>query len=551
MAKIYLKSDPEPSRRARPSWRRQFFWLLPLVIPMALVVEHWRGHYALAALERDMRAQGEVLDPERLCPPSAAEDAEFLDKLAQAVALLPQGLKDYAGSMEGIVAENPWQVRRGSQEPQPLPPGGGKAAITWRELDTLVDEGETALRRLRGLMMNPAPSIGLDFAKRLRESDASPSLVNVRIAAQAVHAATLAELNRGNLPGALEDLEALYAFNRLHVNEPLLANYMMRVAVLGLSDDACWDALQAGGWSAPQLARLQQVCQCDEMLSQMAATHKAERVSRLYSFQWFASHSYEDWQRRYQAVDGVFESMGRKLPVCDTGVAVRRWRQWVFLPLWRFAWADQEEVHYLRTVEKELGILRKAVRQQSWSELNQQLAKCYRDYRPRTASWRFYVRLPLVDGLFDIAGGSAVPTHGYPYPDYSKAWFTTMKNLTIHEMVKTVIALNRYKLRHARWPDSLDALTPEFLSAPPRDFMDGHVLRYRLQPNGSFTLYSVGQDGRDGGGDQTLASANRNAADWSPWEGHDWVWPQSVAWAEAGRNARVAAKAPPSAWAVR
>jgi hypothetical protein len=100
-----------------------------------------------------------------------------------------------------------------------------------------------------------------------------------------------------------------------------------------------------------------------------------------------------------------------------------------------------------------------------------------------------------------------------------------MKQLTIHEMVKTTIALNRYKLRHGQWPERLEALAPAFLTALPRDLMDGGVLRYRREPDGRFTLYSVGQNGTDDGGDSMPLSPVREARDFSPWSGQDWVWP--------------------------
>ncbi len=375
-------------------------------------------------------------------------------------------------------------------------------------------------------MNNPAPSMGDDRAKRLRESDVIPNFVTVRQAAQALQTATLAQLHRGDLSGALENLEALAAFSRLYASEPLLTCYMIRVAILGLADDVCWDALQAEGWSEAQLARLQHACQGDELLQQMPGVGEAEKVVRLLSIRRFASGSYEDWMNRYEE---FYQSFGFKPPACDAAQAVRLWRQWVFHPLWRFAWADQEQVHFLRSVQGELLALRETTQRPSWAELSRQLAGNHQDYSPPAASWRLYTTLPLIDRMSDVLGGSAIPVRGYPYPDLSRAWLTTMRNLTWHEMARTVIALNRYRLRHGQWPDSLEALMPELLVAPPRDLMDGQVLRYRPQPDGRYVLYSVGQDGSDDGGDPTPPSSGDNAQYRSPWDGRDWVWPRLAA----------------------
>jgi hypothetical protein len=121
-----------------------------------------------------------------------------------------------------------------------------------------------------------------------------------------------------------------------------------------------------------------------------------------------------------------------------------------------------------------------------------------------------------------------------------------MRRLTQHEMVKTVIAMKRHELRHGEWPARLAALTPAFLPAIPRDFMDGQELRYRLQSDGSFTLYSVATDGRDDGGDPSPVSSDQYLRDNSEWGGRDWVWPQLATNASASTRAAHSTAVPSS-----
>ena len=111
-----------------------------------------------------------------------------------------------------------------------------------------------------------------------------------------------------------------------------------------------------------------------------------------------------------------------------------------------------------------------------------------------------------------------------------------MKNLTLHQMVSAAVALKRYELRHGQLPQSLALLVPEFLAQAPQDCMDGHPLRYGLNGDGSFTLYSVGQDGLDEGGDPSTADSDQERQNTSPWAGRDWVWPRAVADAKAGAS---------------
>jgi hypothetical protein len=137
-------------------------------------------------------------------------------------------------------------------------------------------------------------------------------------------------------------------------------------------------------------------------------------------------------------------------------------------------------------VQREIAGLRESAQQSSWLRLKVQLAANHQGYRAPTAAWRFYVGLPFVDHLMEPTGGPGIPAPAYPYPDFSRAYFTTMKNLTLHEMVITAIALRRYELRHGKPPGSLALLVPDFLAAPPSDLMDGQPLRYRLNSEGSF-----------------------------------------------------------------
>jgi len=90
------------------------------------------------------------------------------------------------------------------------------------------------------------------------------------------------------------------------------------------------------------------------------------------------------------------------------------------------------------------------------------------------------------------------------------------------ELTTTALAIKRYQLRHGRYPSELGALVPAFLPAIPRDPADGKPLRYRLHPDGSFLLYSIGEDGVDDGGDASPAVKTENI-NWV--KGRDYVWP--------------------------
>jgi hypothetical protein len=61
-------------------------------------------------------------------------------------------------------------------------------------------------------------------------------------------------------------------------------------------------------------------------------------------------------------------------------------------------------------------------------------------------------------------------------------------------------ALERHRMARGHFPDSLNALAPDFVEKLPHDIISGEPLKYRLSSDGSFILYSVGWNEKDDGG---------------------------------------------------
>ena len=103
---------------------------------------------------------------------------------------------------------------------------------------------------------------------------------------------------------------------------------------------------------------------------------------------------------------------------------------------------------------------------------------------------------------------------------------TTVKSAhaeTDRSMVLCAVALKRYALRHGRPAPDLNSLVPEFLPVVPTDYMDGKSLKYHLNADGTWRLYSVGDDGRDDDGDPSPTKPDQ--AYRAIWRGKDAVWP--------------------------
>lgn len=106
-------------------------------------------------------------------------------------------------------------------------------------------------------------------------------------------------------------------------------------------------------------------------------------------------------------------------------------------------------------------------------------------------------------------------------PNLNKASQTTAYNQTQVNEGQIACALERYHLAHSEYPDSLDALVPQFIETIPHDIMGGQPLHYRRTDDGKFLLYSIGWSEQDDGG--RVAPHNEyGSVDFAR---GDWVWP--------------------------
>ena len=111
-------------------------------------------------------------------------------------------------------------------------------------------------------------------------------------------------------------------------------------------------------------------------------------------------------------------------------------------------------------------------------------------------------------------------------PNWRRAYQVAFRTETRRSLTVASIALRRYELRHGRPAPDLAALVPEFLERVPVDFMCGQPLRYRVLFDGQGRLYSVGEDGRDDGGDSQPVDACKDYS--SLWNDRDAVMPRLV-----------------------
>jgi len=185
---------------------------------------------------------------------------------------------------------------------------------------------------------------------------------------------------------------------------------------------------------------------------------------------------------------------------------------------WRVAWSHSDQLGMLKGIQIQIETFRSV-------QTNQTFSSALSLYKTRMADIGLLTATKDDDGWSLIVDGSGLQTmFSSSIPALSKLLHKVMVTEALKQLTVTAIALKRHQLRHGNLPPDLAALVPEFLPAVPRDPVNAQPLHYKLNSDGTFLLYSVGEDAEDNDGDPKPAEAKTKSTSWQG--GRDWVWPQ-------------------------
>ncbi len=133
---------------------------------------------------------------------------------------------------------------------------------------------------------------------------------------------------------------------------------------------------------------------------------------------------------------------------------------------------------------------------------DEQLVRYFNQYRDdydrllQYSALPYYEALPLIED-FDGFTPNVISNAIMPSMARTMAAYT-LRDTRLQGAI-TVAAVEAYRVESGAYPNSLDALVPDYLSNPAIDPFTGDSLRYQPRPNG-YRLYSVGTDMQDNGG---------------------------------------------------
>jgi hypothetical protein len=306
-----------------------------------------------------------------------------------------------------------------------------------------------------------------------------PNFVNVRLAAQTLAQRAQCYLLLGQPEKALSEVTLLHDLCRLLEGAPTgkpitLVAAMINVAVTGLYVETVADGMRLKAWNESQLVALQK--QLNEI--------------NLPPFVAEALHEEQVGSCRIIEIYVLNNKKNPKFPYWLRG--------WIYQNLVTVAMLDQKVIDSFEPVT---DLVVPHIMDSSHHEIETKLS--------HLSPYSFFATIFI--------------------PNFTKAMQTTVHNQTLANEAQIVCALECYRLSHGDYPESLEALAPQFIEKLPHDIIGSQPsqssgsasqpLHYRRIGDGKFLLYSVGWNEKNDGGQVVLKPDGSEDL-----EKGDWVW---------------------------
>ena len=261
-------------------------------------------------------------------------------------------------------------------------------------------------------------------------------------------------------------------------NCPMLVEAMIDVAISGLYVSIVQDGLRLRAWREPELAAMQKQLTDINLLPLVRASFNAEQAASCRTFEITPPAEY--WKLFFSPMrkPGLWEKLENPT--------------FLFLRFAPRGWMYQNMCEGALLEQRILGTLDIPNNQVLPGKLENVATEIGAAGRHRSP-YNFLAVMAL--------------------PNYVRASQTMARNQTLANEALIACGLERYRLAHGQYPETLESLVPQFAAKLPHDIVVGQPLKYHRTANGNFVLYSVGWNENDDGGvpGKTIGEG-------------DWVW---------------------------
>ncbi|MEI7733344.1 MAG: hypothetical protein WCO56_27480 [Verrucomicrobiota bacterium] len=339
-----------------------------------------------------------------------------------------------------------------------------------------------------------------------------PHLTPVKKVAQILNAVMLLDLHAGQTEEAFKSMRASLLMVAHYDNEAVLISQFVRYGCHAINFNMLWEAWQSDAWNDSQWQELQQILEATDILRPAMMSLEMEQAFSANTFQKIRNNPalLRSWAMGAgnTSVTSIVDQV--KAILDEPKEAMQDFRLHYIWPYWA---SYHHELNNLKQWEYSLQAILDTTKNENIQKSSINLRAWIEDCTDGRC---------CPDDPIESMFANARASEGY------------LKKIaaaeTLRRMAIVAIALKRYHHQHQSYPEKLEGLVPVFLKAVLKDIMDGQSLRYRLNTNGTFTLYSVGEDGIDQGGEPGTGYKSDTRPTLQ--RGKDWVWPQPATAAE-------------------
>jgi hypothetical protein len=541
------------------NFKRFLFGLACFITLIALFYaeEDWRGKHDWEKFKRQWEAKGERFDWQSIIPPSVPDDQNFamapIWVESMKAVLGPKNSRQWFGdnyaengrtNFTDRLALNVWR----SNDWGDLSPNGywAKATITDLAAWQVYYRASVQTNRNSAITTNefpvaaqpqtPAQDVLLALSKydstieELQQASQLPysrfplnydgmpaaillpQLAAEKRCSQVLQLRAIAELQNGESQKALDDVKLMMRLTDASRTEPFLICHLVRIAIFNLTLQPVYEGLAEHKWSDAQLADLDSELAKLDFLTDYESAMRGERALEIANIE-FLRHPHNYPQElglrrpRYYFLAPMF-SLAQMLSNMSSDNGDNENSQMDFqmlaLSFGPSGWVDQNELRMAQFETKwYLPIVDKKTQTVSPTKVRASSDALDREMRHRSPE-------NVLETLFMPALGGIVEKFAYAQSSVNLA--------------RVAIALERFRLAHGEFPESLDAVAAQFPDGIPHDIIGGEPLNYRRTSDGQFILYSVGWNERDDGGVVGLTksgSVDNQKGDWV------WRYPQN------------------------
>ena len=492
--------------------------------------ENWRGKHDWENYKREWEARGEKFDFKDFVPPPVPDDQNFaMAPIFDATRMLTsRKWRNEHRNQHPDASGNPWdtnlvdrlQIDTGRNEDWSVTRSATNGSGDWQTAkssdlkiwqnyyrtlaaatnlfpvtpqpqtpaqDVLLALGkyDSVIEELRTAGARPDSRFPLDYDDEDPAEILLPHLAALKRCSQILQLRAIAELQDGRTEKAFNDVMLALRLADSVRTEPFIITHLVRIAILQITLQPIWEGLAEHKWSDAQLAALDAELAKINFLANYEYSVRSERAAHVKIVDWL-----EQKHSRFWDLFNMINDDERSL-MNNFGLSAE-------IYLMPKGWYYQSKIALSQA-------------QQHW--VLPMVDDPQQTVSPQAARESVGAVKSLRPGAVNLFARLLLPELG----NYAEkvAYGQTAVNLA-----RVAIALELCRSAHGEFPESLDALAPQFMEKIPHDVIGGQPLHYRRTDDGQFVLYSVGWNETDEGGAVGLTTDEKNVDN----KKGDWVW---------------------------